>query len=279
MHAFPQRLHPGLQGGPLGAGLTLGAAPVGDHRRRLGQPGRGPFVFPGQPGPVVIPARAQFLNFLVLLLSLFRPAAGLLDRVGQPPGFLLGGGCLAARGSHLGPQPGQALGPHGLGAGRGGQPAFFLGQCRFRGGTLRRRGGKLLARRFQPLAEHGLLLAEGLRLQFQFLRVAPRARRVRLGHQVAVPLLGQAGHPAEAFGERGQREPGFLRGGEARSVLLLVAVEVSLPLPRLGQDALQFGPAGQRGRLVGSGHAPARRPRSCSRRRAAGDGRRAGRPG
>ena len=34
-------------------------------------------------------------------------------------------------------------------------------------------------------------------------------------------------------------------------MLLLVAVQLSLPLARLGQDPLQFGAAGQRGRLVG----------------------------
>ena len=218
-------------------------------------------------------------SFLVLLLGLLRPGAGLLDRVGQPSGFLLGGGGLAARGSHLGAQPGQALGPDGLGAGAGRQPPFFLGQRGLRRGALRGGGGQLLTRGFQPLAEHHFLFAQRLRLEFELLRVAARAGRVRLGRQVSVPLLGQAGHAAEAFGERGQCEPGFLRGGEAGSVLLLVAVQLGLPLARLGQDALQLGAAGQRGRLVGLVTLAARRTRSRSRRRAAGAGSRAGRPG
>ena len=251
VHALAERLDPGLQRGPLGTGLTLGRAPVGDQRGRFLQLGGGPLVLPGQPGPVVVPARAQFLQLLVLLLSLLGAGAGLLDRVGQPPGFLLRRGCLAARGSDLGPQPGQALGPHGLRAGTGREPPLLVGERGFRGGALGGGGGELFPRRLQPLAEDRFLLPEGLRLQLQFLRVAARARRVGLGHQVAVPLLGQAGHAAEAFGESGQREPGFLRGGEPGSVLLLVVVELSFPLARLGQDALQFRAAGQRGRLVG----------------------------
>ena len=251
MHAFPQRLHPGLQRGPLAAGLTLGGPALSDERGGLGQQGGGPFVVPGQPGPVVVPARAQFLQFFVLLLGLLGAGAGLLDRVSQPPGFLLGRGGLAARGSHLGAQPGQTLGPDGLGAGAGRQPPFLLGQRGLGRGTLGGGGGQFLTRGFQPLAQHHFLFPQRLRLEFEFLGIAARTGRVRLGHQVRVPFLGQAGHATEAFGERGQGEPGFLRGGEAGSVLLLVVVELSLALAGLGQDPLQLSPAGQCGRLVG----------------------------
>ena len=213
MYPLAQRLHPGGERGALGTGLPLGRAQLADPGRGGAQRGRGLLVLPGQPGPVVVPARALILQVLVLALGQVGPGLGLVETVGQPPGLLVGGGRLTARRTDLGAQPGQLLGPLRFGPDGEGQPAFLLSQRGLRRAALRGHGGQLLARGLQPLAEHRLLLAQRFRFGVQLVRVPARARSVRLGHQVGVPLLGQAGHPAEAFGKGGEGEPGLLRGG------------------------------------------------------------------
>ena len=258
VQALAQGVPAGPQGRPLGAGFPLSCAQPADPLSRGRECGAAALVLCGQPAPVVVPPGRDLLLFLVLLLGPGGTGARRVIGLGQPACFLAGRGRGAAGGFDPAAQPGQPLGVRGRGPGPGrggaglvGQPPLFSGQRGFGGGALRGHRGQLLLGRLQPLAQHGLLLAQAFRFPFQLIRVPAGTWLVGLGGQVGMPFLGQAGHAADPLGQRGQAEPGLLRSGQPGCVLLLVRVQRGFPLPGPGQILFQGGAPGQGGCLVG----------------------------
>ena len=248
--ALFQRLAAGDQGGALGAGHPLGSAALGDAGGAFGERGGRLLVRGGQAGPVVGPAARQFLCLFVLPLGELGTGPGLLDGVRKPGRLLLAGRDAAAGGAHLAAQPGQLVGAGRGGAGLVGEQPFGRGQVRLcdgaaLGGLAERGAGRL-----QGLAEDRLLLAQRGRLGVQFAGIPARPGRGLVSGQQGMTLAGEVGHPAQSFGQRRELEPGVERRLEPGRMLLLVGVKRRLLAACLSQQVLQFGPAGQGGRLV-----------------------------
>ena len=231
--------------------LALGGPQLGDPAGGRGQ-GSGRFLVGcRQLGAAFVVPGDQLLDLAVLLLGPLGPHAG-LRRGHAEPLDLLGGGVLAAADrTDLGPQPGEPVGPVRRSPGVLGDPAIDRGELRLGPGTLRDRRAEPVPAGGQPGLQAVLFLAELGRLPIQLGGIPAGPLGLRLRRQVVVPLLGETVRGAEPLGQCGQPEPGFLRPGQHRGVLLRGGVQLGFPAACVGQARLQRGPAGQHGGLVG----------------------------